>query len=72
MIVPDMKSGPNFMALLTVSKESALTEAENVALTSSVFHLLVGNFRLCILHVTRHSLTQLAQKFSAYTVNGEW
>ena len=32
-------TGPNWMALLTISKESALTEAGNLAFTSSVFHL---------------------------------
>ncbi len=33
-----MTPGPNFMALLTVSKESALTEAGNSLLTSSLFN----------------------------------
>ena len=34
-----MHQGPIFMALLTVSKESAaLTEAGNSVLTSSIFH----------------------------------
>ena len=53
------------MALLTVRKESALTEAGNSVLMSSVCQ---GNFGFCacILHVTRHSrLTRLAQKFGA-------
>ena len=64
-------SGPNFMALLTVSTESALTEAGNSLLTSSVFHELAGN--VCLLtwvhHDTRQSsLTQLAKKFGARTV----
>ena len=61
--------GPNFMALLTVIKESSLTEAGNSWLTASVFHRLASNFGFCacILHVTRHStLTMLAQKFGAY------
>ena len=63
-------SGPNFMALLTVSTESALTEAGNSVLTASVFHGLAANlgFCACVLHVTRHSmLTRLAQKFGACT-----
>ncbi len=68
------RPGPDFMALLTVSKESALTEAGNSTLTSSVFHGLAGNFCLCAceLHVTRHSfLTQLAQKFGACKISRE-
>ena len=42
------------MALLTVSTESALTEAANSMLTASVFHGLAANFGLCacVLHVT--------------------
>ena len=51
------------MALLTISKELALTEAGNSVLMSSVFHRLAGNFGfcVCVLHVTRHStLSQLA------------
>ena len=63
-------AGPNFMALLTVSTESALTEAGNSVLTASVFHGLAANFGFCacVLHVTRHStLTRLAQKFGACT-----
>ncbi len=63
------------MALLTKSKESTLTEAENSVLTSTVFQGLAGNFGLCacVLHVTRHSsLTQIAQKFDACKIGGEW
>ena len=37
-------TGPNFMALLTVSKEFGLTEEENYALLSNVFYRLAGNF----------------------------
>ena len=37
------KAGPNFMALLTVSRKSALTGAGNSAFTLSVFHRLAGN-----------------------------
>ena len=58
-----MVSGPNFMALLTVSTESAFTKAGNSVLTAGVFHGLATNFGFCpcILHVTRHSmLTRLA------------
>ena len=46
------------MALLTVSTESALTEAGNSVLTASVFHGLVANFGFCacVLYVTRHSM----------------
>ena len=36
--------GPNVMALLTVSTESALMEAGNSLLTASVFRGLVGKF----------------------------
>ncbi len=62
--------------LLTVSKESTLTEteAENSMLTSSVFQGLAENFGFfsCVLHVTRHSsLTQLAQEFDACKISGE-
>ena len=60
--------GPNFMALHTVSIESALTEAGNSVLSASVFHRLAANFGfcVCILRVTRQStLTRLAQKFGA-------
>ena len=57
--------GPNFMALLTVSKEPALTETGNSVLTASVFHGLAANYA-CVLNVTRHyTLTRLAQKFGA-------
>ena len=35
------------MALLTVSAESALTEAGNYVLTASVFHELAANFGFC-------------------------
>ena len=66
----DTAPGPNFMALLTVSTEFALTEAGNSMLTASVFHGLAANFGFCacVLHVTKHStLTRLAQKFGAYT-----
>ena len=34
----EIDPGPNFMALLTLNKESALTEAENSVFTASVFH----------------------------------
>ena len=40
-------SGPNVMALLTVSTESALTEAGNSVLTASLFHGLAANFGVC-------------------------
>ena len=62
------------MALLTVSTESALTEAGNSVLTASVFHGLAANlgFCPCILNVTRHSkLTRLAQKFGALACRRE-
>ena len=36
-IHPPLPPGPNFMALLTVSTEPALTEAGNSVLTASVF-----------------------------------
>ena len=56
------------MALLSVSTESALTEAGNSVLKASVFHGLAANFGFyaCVLHNTRHlMLTRLAQKFGA-------
>ena len=40
----EILAGPKFMDLVTVSKESALTEAGNSALTSSVVHGLAGIF----------------------------
>ena len=61
------------MALNTISKETVLAGAGNSALASSKFHGLEGNFGvcLCILHITRHSsLSQLAQKFGAFTEVG--
>ena len=67
MTYGDFQSGPNFMALLTVSTELALTEAGNSMLTSSVFHSLTGNFGAGVLHVTRHSmLTRLVQKWTLH------
>ena len=60
------------MALLTVSKESALTGAVNSTVTSSLVHGLAWNFDLCacIRHITSHSsLTQLAHQFGACTVS---
>ena len=59
-----------FMALLTVSTESALTEEDNSVLTASVFHRLAANFGFCacVLQLIGHStLTRLAQKFGACT-----
>ena len=66
-------SGPNFMALLTVNTELALTDAGNSVLTASMFHRLAPNFGFCtcVIHVTRHSMAfyslRLAQKFGACT-----
>ena len=63
---------PIFMALLIVSKESALTGAGNSKFTSSLFRELAARFCLCafVLGVTRHiSLTQLAQKCCACTIS---
>ena len=37
------RTKPNVMALLTVSKESALAEAGNSMLASNVFHRLAEN-----------------------------
>ena len=37
----------NFMALLSVSEESALAVAENFVLTIGVFHGLARNFDFC-------------------------
>ena len=68
--VAGSSAGPNSMALLTVSTESALAEVGNSVLTASIFHGLAENFGFCacVLHVTRHStLTRLAQKFGACT-----
>ena len=61
------------MALLTVSTESALTEAGNSVLTASIVHGLAANlgFCVCVLHITRHSsLTRLVHKFGACTKAG--
>ena len=63
------------MALLTASKESALTEAGNSALTSNIILRLAGNFYLCAcaLHITGHYLlAQLAQKFGVCTGSREY
>ncbi len=63
------------MTLLTVSTKTTLTEAENSELTSSIYQGLAENFGFfsCVLNVTRHSsLTQLAQKFDACKISGEW
>ena len=61
------------MALFTVSKESALTEAGNStrACMSSVFNRLAGNFApcKCVLNVTRHCT--LTIKFDACRASGE-
>ena len=48
-----IQPGPNFMALLTVSTESAFGSMEYV-LTASVFHGLAANlgFCTCVLNVT--------------------
>ena len=44
----DMYStGPNFMALLTVSTGSALTEAGSSVRTTSIFHELAANIGVC-------------------------
>ena len=62
------------MALLTVSTESALTEAGNYVLTASIFHGLEKNFGFCacVLHFSRHSmLTRLVLKFGASMSSGE-
>ncbi len=61
------------MDLLAVSKESALTEAGNSALTSSVIHRLAGSFYLCacVLNVIGLGIlrcTQQAQEFGACIV----
>ena len=53
---------PNFMALLTISKEWTLAEAGNSAYFMGQRGVFL--FCACVLHVPRHStLTQLAQKF---------
>lgn len=49
-----LKPRPNFMALFDVSKESALTEAGNSALTSNEFRGLAGNFCLQVHEHTPH------------------
>ena len=46
-------TGPNLMALLTVSTESALTEAGNSVCTSNVFHRNLAS--LCMLLSIVHS-----------------
>ena len=47
-----LRPGPNFMALLTISKESALTEAGNSVL--SVFHGVSGKFWLLRVRTHRY------------------
>ena len=50
--------------MLTVSKKSALAEAENSALTSSKLHRLTGNFDLCpILGILAY--TAIVQKYAS-------
>ena len=44
----------NFMALLTVSKEPMLAEAENSVLPSCVIQGLAGSFGVCLLLITRY------------------
>ncbi len=60
------------MALLTVSKESALLEAGNSALMSGVFHGLAGNFCLCacVLHAVWHSLLTVSAEI--WRLHSEW
>ena len=55
------KPGPDFMALLTVSKE---LEARTSALTSSIIHELVGNVGWCTCKLP-------AKAFYAYRANAE-
>ena len=65
LLISFAKHGPNFMALFTVSTESARTEAGNYVLTASVIHGLVTNlgFCACVRHASRHfTLTRLAEK----------
>ena len=71
--VPPRQPVPNFMALLTVSKESTLTEQEIPRITSSIFHRFTRNFCLCtcVLHVTRHSLLTQLHRNDACPVNTE-
>ncbi len=54
------------MALLTISKESVLTEAGNLALTSSVFNGLAGNFVCARVYsmLGIHHFTQLVQNLT--------
>ena len=62
-------------ALLTVSKESALREAGNFVLASSVVHGVAGFFgfmRMCIPLGILRLLTQLAQKFGSCRVRRKW
>ena len=56
-------TGQNFMALLTKSKESLLTEARNSALEASVFHRLAGN--VCL----SESVLKITKAFLAYTAS---
>ena len=63
------------MDLLSVSKESALTEAGNSVLTLCIFQgiLAFHNLWACILYESSHSsLTQLKHKFICLHVGGEW
>ena len=64
------------MTLLIVSKESALTETGTSALMTRVFQQYYSREFLLLridIHITTDFwLTQLAQKFSTYTVSREW
>ena len=51
--------GPNFVALLTVSTESALSEAGNSVLTASVFHGLAANLGFCACYFTPLGILRL-------------
>ena len=62
---------PNFMALLTVSKESTLAKEGNSVLLSSVhvFHGLAG-ILACVLHVNR--LSRASAEIQHFHIIGEW
>ncbi len=62
-----MAAGPNFMALLTQSKEYALTEARESVLTPSLFHRLAENVFVCACVLTLLGILRLHGNHSSLT-----
>ena len=67
-------TGPNFIALLTVIKEAAHTDAGNFEFMSSTFHGVAWNFVLCTVRTSnyRHSsLSTASTEIWQRKVSGE-